>query len=375
MVLFSQQVRLLDDESIDAHITSDSTQATNVDWTTKGSRGLVLAKEQFVYLKGVFIAASAAYGAGRIRIDGVPIVTTGGFTNASKTIHAVVRLPAGSYTITWQVAMWAFISGGMTLDALKIGLFNFVDNAFHNYDGSLSIADTETGTVVDQTVTLPSERQLPFGVTKECAVIISVFGVVDVPTGQRANDLQNNEVNPASGRSGWRVYVDDVQQDWSEVAEDFADGDTSNPTYGEGSFGRLAIVKDVGTTFNLKVKAMNNRGSTLTHKAYVRAVMCVWFLQPDMEPVTINNLPLQSTLYLSMEPVWANPNKTLALGKTRIEDFGVDNYSTDSGAGIVDWNYTFELVDPFGCQLFVGVAAVTDWGACVSMWGADIREG
>lgn len=373
MTLFSEQVRKLEDESIHSLITTDYTQTVNADWTTKATRSLVLTKTQFVYLKGVFIAGGGAYGAGRIKIDGITIVVTGGFTNSTKTIHAVVRLAAGTYSVTWDLAMWAFVSAGMTLDELKIGLFNFSDAAYLNNDSSLSIPDVTTSTVTDQTVTMPSVRNLPFGKTKKCTVIINAHCTVDVAGGQRANDLQNNEVAPAVGRSGWRIYVDDVQQTWSEVAEDFADGDTNNPTYGEGSFGRLAVIQDCGDTFNLKIKAMNNRGSTYIHKANVRVVMCVWWIQPGSEPFTLEESMLQSTLYVTMEPVWANPTKTLNLGKTRIEDYSANYYSTASGTGVLAWSYTFELVDPGGCQLFVSVSAVTDWGACISMWGVDIR--
>jgi hypothetical protein len=190
---------------------------------------------------------------------------------------------------------------------------------------------------------------------------------------ERIAQLQDNQTTPALNKAGVRIYIDDVQQAWTEKANAYGSC-SQNMEYGNGGHGLLVYEGAAGDTINVKLKVYNNTGGLLSFAGRMKAAACVWWLTPNAEPVTLTRLPFLSTLYVTMEPLWANPTKTLNLGKGRIGAFsGCDYYANTSGVDIVDWNYTFETVGPEGLQLFTTVAASTNHGACVGMIGADIR--
>jgi hypothetical protein len=373
-MLYGEQVRLLQDEEVLLNDPTTYSESTPVNWTAERTYGLVLSKTQFVLLEATVQIGSLAYGAARIEIDNVTAVSSGELNDETKTIRAVVYLTAGSYSIDFDLSLFE-TAGGHTISftLCKVAKFNFPDKTGLNVTDSLEIADDATGTIIDQDITLPALRKLPFGDTKSCALIITAccFGLGGLT--ERIAQMQDGMAKPTLGKSGFRIYIDDVQQAWTERNNDYGTS-TANMEYGKGGYGLLIHEGEVGDTVNIKVKCENNTGGTLTHAVRLKVAACVWWLTPNCEPVSLTRLPFQSTLYLTMEPLWANPTKTLQVGKARIGGFsGCDYYSTTSGADIVNWNYTFETVDPEGIQIFATVAALTNHGACISMVGADIR--
>jgi hypothetical protein len=373
-VLYAEQLRLLEDEEILLKDTTTRSESSPTDWTLKRTYNLSLSKAQFVLLEATVQIGSLAYGAGQITIDNITAVSSGELNNETQTIRAVAYLAAGSYTIDFDLSLFE-TSGGHTISftMCKVARFNFPDKTGANYTGSDTVNDDAVGTLINQDFTLPAVRKLPFGDTKGCLVVMTAccFGLGGLT--ERIAQMQDDGSTPTLNKAGFRIYVDDSQQAWTEKNNDYGTN-TSNMEYGKGGFGRLVHEAEAGDTINIKVKVYNNTGGSLTLACRLKVAACVWWLSPTCEPVTMTRLPFQSTLYVTMEPLWANPTKTLNVGKARIGEFsGCDYYSNTSGADIVDWNYTFETVDPEGVQIFTTVAALANHGACIGMIGADIR--
>ena len=102
---------------------------------------------------------------------------------------------------------------------------------------------------------------------------------------------------------------------------------------------------------------------------YMTAAMSPWLLGDGHQPLTLD-FPQGSTLYLTLEPLFLDPAKALKIGKKRAVSFGdsTDYYYTASGTGILQANYTFEMVEVEGCIL-----QVSGLGACISIIGVDVR--
>jgi hypothetical protein len=372
-MLYGEQVRLLQDEEILLNDTATYSVSSPTQWSTQRTYDIVLTKAQFVLLEADVAIGSLAWGAARIVLDGSEAVASGELGNETRTIRVIIYLAAGNYRADFDLSLFETSGNSISFTQCKVGRFNFPDKAGASPVGTLELADNDEGTVMNQNISLPALRKLPFGDTKGVTLIITAHCRGLGTMTPRIAQLQDTEAFPTAGKSGFRIYVDDVQQPWTERHNDYGTS-TANMDYGKGGYGLLVHTGEVGDTVNVKVKVYNNTGGTMDHAVKLRVVACVWWLAPASEPVTLSRLPFQSTLYLTLEPLWANPTKTLQVGKTRIGEFlDCDYYSSTSGADIVDWNYTFETVDPEGVQIFTTVAALTHHGACISMIGADMR--
>jgi hypothetical protein len=199
------------------------------------------------------------------------------------------------------------------------------------------------------------------------AIHITAYCYVD--GNRESNMLDVGDATPA-GESGWKIEIDGVQQDWNDKRDDNQDGSAANLGFGEGSYGRISYVAPVGSTVNIVVNAENKTGGAKDHYVRLSVVMCPWIIPDDeYDPLTLD-FSQGSTFYMLTEPLHANPTKTVKIGKERFVSFGdaTDYYDTDSGAGILETNYTFEIVDVTKIYLMV-----SGFGGCVSTLGVDIR--
>lgn len=372
-MLYSEQLRLLEDESTPVTNTGDYSVTTLQDWVVARQETVNLTKEQFIYFYVKAVAETGSRGAVRIKQNaGYPIVTTGEVHAETVEREAVILKSASSYTFDFEISLFEKTTGGIKIDEIRIGLFRFSDVAGSSNLGTESVTDGTEETVIDKTFPLPAKRKLPFGYTNECNVLIHAVCSV---ASSRANQMQDSAATPTAGRSGWRIYIDDAIKPWA-VREDDRQLSADELNYGEGSYGIYNHTDTVGTTVNVKIKAYNNQGSDKTHSVYLWIAACVWWLGSSYcEPITLETLPFQSTLYLVLEPLWADNTKYLYLGKLRFKSFGAgtDYYSTASGTGIVTWNYTFETCDPAGVQLLTFTTSVTQFGTAITHIAADMR--
>lgn len=373
-MLFTEQVRTLADEEELVNDTSNHDSPTNTlhDWTTRETKNITLATAAIVYVKWTTSntpSGASQAGASRVLLDGVPICSTGGIPAPdSVTREIYLILAAGSYALAFQSAAWDVSAGHyVRITNIIIGTLNFSDRntSYLYYAGNALIEDDANSDLIDEDIVVPS-RTLAIGAINKVTVYITA---ICYAAGNRENEMLNDGDSTTAGKSGFKIEVDSVQKDWHTRKNDDADGSAAELTFGEGSYGRLVYVADAGATINIKINAENKTGSTKTHYAYIRIVMCPWIIPDETyEPVTLDISP-GSTIYFMLEPLDANPTKTVKLGRKRFVSFGeaTDYYNTDSGTGLLDYNYTFENVRAAGVQvLFSG------FGGCISHVGVDL---
>jgi hypothetical protein len=185
----------------------------------------------------------------------------------------------------------------------------------------------------------------------------------------RESIILNSGEAVVAGRLNFRVYIDNVQQTMDAEVEDY-NAVAANASFGEGCYGMLAVPVTAASTIALKLTLEDEVGTGGYSYYYVRYILCPWIIPNESyEPVSLN-FPVGSTLYLSTEPLDANPTKTHKIGKARIVSFGdtTDYYDTDSGVGILPLSYTFETIEPTSIQLFIA-----GFGGCISLVGVDLR--
>ena len=370
MPFLPETVRLIEkeEELVNDTSTYNSPAEVDHDWTTRATKNIVLVTASIVYIKWVMDPCSA-HGASRVLANGVPVVSTGAYGDGGTLRKIYLILAAGNYSIEFQTAMWWHAgSGHMSIYDIFIATLDFSDRNtdYTNISGSASIADGANADIINQNITVPLARKLAVGAIKKVTVIITAICYAD---DNRENEMLNVGESTTAGRSGFKISVDDAQENWDDKRVDF-DAETGYPTYGEGSFGRLIYVADAGDTINVKVNAENLPGGALIHRAYLQVVMCPWIIpNEEYEPLALD-FAQGSTLYLKTEPLESNPTKSVKIGKKRFVSFGdsTDYYYLHSGVDILESSYTFESVAVSKVLLFV-----SGYGGCISFIGVDIR--
>mgnify|MGYP000450986501 CR=1 FL=1 len=183
------------------------------------------------------------------------------------------------------------------------------------------------------------------------------------------NYAKNKLKNPGEADEAclnWKIYVDDVQQNWSSRVNDL----NSTTAYCEGAYGRLSFQADCGATKTIRIDVYNNSGATRTVKLYMIILYSPWILDDESDFPVALDFPQGSTLYVTLEPLGIEQTKAVKIGKKRAASFGdsTDYYYIASGTGIINANYTFETVEVGSCVLVAG-----GYGACVSIIGVDVR--
>ncbi|MCP8308674.1 MAG: hypothetical protein H3Z54_08280 [archaeon] len=290
-------------------------------------------------------------------------------TEVIKTAEEFLILPAGSYTFDFQLSVVQIGNGTgpyMRLTNILICVLNFSDKMALSYDsGWVSCPATTLTTLINQNFT-PVARKLAVGTVKKYTLFLVIYCT---RLDQRVNKVKNPGESNDSNFFNWRIFLDDVEKGWIDRNDDCG-AVTVNPTYAEGAYGSFRAVLDAGSSINLKIKCYNGFGAAYDGIALVKAILCPWIIPSiEYEPLTLD-FPQGSTFYITTEPLKADPTKNVKIGKKRFMSFGdsTDYYSTASGTGILNHNYTFEIV-----EVANSVLLVSGYGGCISIIGCDIR--
>jgi hypothetical protein len=370
-MLLVDHVRKIAKEEVLYQDDTDYGTMSLMDWTTVVTKNITLSEERIVYIYGLLVVSDAK-GAGRILVDGNPVISTGGKSASSTPVQqpreCFIVLAAGSHIISYQVAMWykGTTAPVVKFDYIYAATFDFADRYYYKKYTTVSVANGSNTTIINNETlanSLPA-RRTPAGKIKKYTVMI--FGYYST-SGLRLNAVLNSGESAGSGYMNWRLYVNGVQQSFYDRLVDFADGDASNLNYGAGSYGLCVVVVDAETLPTISVTVYNYKtGATRTAVLHISAILCPWTIPTsEYEPITLD-FPQGSTLYVLLEPFLTNPTKTLKIGK-RVMGSSEPYYSA-SGTGIVTASYTFEIVGVNGC-----VMTVSGYGGCIAAIGVDIR--
>jgi len=158
--------------------------------------------------------------------------------------------------------------------------------------------------------------------------------------------------------NGVSLSIEGSQVDWTTRLQDTESDENAWAEY----YGVCNLDEDIS------VAITKDNGSTVVH---ILVIVCPWILndETDFEPVALE-FPQGSTLYIMTEPLLTNPTVNIKIGKERAVSFGdaADYYSTASGTGILQHDYTFNEVK-IGKVLLL----VYGKGAGISSLGVDIR--
>ncbi|MEM2568171.1 MAG: hypothetical protein QXH20_06870 [Candidatus Bathyarchaeia archaeon] len=374
-MLLSEMVRHIKREKIHLASTSYYSQTTVTDWVTKLSKTINLDAPSIIHVQFSLLLYSPATGSytrgnGRVLINGVPVLATGeksktGAGSVEFPVSAFVFLPGGSYTFDFQIAVHRLDTDCYArLLNFYIRQLEFADVISLNQNSGDVNVPVGTSTVLDFNINFPA-RKLAVGKIKQAPLRLVVY-VQDSAT--RLCVFKNPGETDAAGMLNWKLLLDNTQVSWTARAGDNDSGETANPTYSRGGCGYFEIILTAGTTYNIKLNVTNTTGASKTVNAILTILICPWiFGSSEFEPFNLQ-FPQGSTLYLTLEPLSSDPTKTIKLGYVRAWDLGYNYYSTASGTGILNWNYTFETVEVAHCVL-----TVSGNGGCISIIGVDVR--
>jgi len=359
-MLLSEQVRMARDEEV---LDSGATDwFTNGGWTTKKTVNFTLDDTKIVYV-WMKTEVSGGWGNARALLNDVPLVSVGYFESSGVEREVFLVLPAGSYTVKYQLGGNAG-SGYIRLGDTKIATLNFPDKQRNSWATNPVSIPTETeSTILDEDFTAPATRRLAVGTIKKYVAIITVVASC---SGYAIDRMANIGETVYTQWINWRLYFDDAQVNWTERNNDKLDNDHS----AYGAYGRYIVPVDPDSQHNIKLKAYHASGSNKTVFVNVGVMLCPWFLAANYyEPVSLD-FPQGSTLYVTLEPLGQNPTKYAGVGKVRFRSFGeaTDYYKTVSGTGILNLDYTFETV-----EVVNSILHVKGFGGCISAIGVDIR--
>jgi len=316
-------------------------------------------------------------GNGRLLVDDVPIISSGDFESGTSTTtitrSGYLFLQAGTHTFRFQVSAY-YLNGtyaSVGIDNINVKAFLFPDVKFDIVQsGTVNVGINATATVLTGTIQIP-KRKVCIGELKQMVLLI-VFHLYS-PDG-RYGVLKNPNEGNTSGKLNWRLLINGVGGYWSDRRGDYETTDTSNQTYAIGAYGFYRKLVNAGDTLTFEVRVTNSTTTPKNCRANVSFFACPWFLPEESglgiseyEPVSLN-FPVGSTLYVVLEPLSIDVNKSIKLGHPRAWSLGYDYYSTASGYGILTWNYTFENIPPTECLLKIGGR-----GGCISIIAVDVR--
>jgi len=329
-MVYTEQVRQLTSEE---NLINDSTEYTrnNAAWGTLHSYGNITLSEASLILFKFWVKTTSAY---RLKIGSNYV--WGGYSTG--VITGIAYLSAGTYTVLMEQRN---AGGSGDLQDFQLGKLKFSDQA-----GSGLAAYSAQ---IDLTV---AQRSPPsfFGTLKNAVFAVMVWA--------KTTGAQTNFENPGDSlTNGVSLAVDGSQITWTSRVQD--------TTPYENAFAYYYCSLSVGSSHSFVISKDN--AATVVD---ISIVGCPWLLaNVDNEPMTLD-FAQGSTLYLTLEPLNADPTKNSKIGKVRAVSYGdsTDFYSTASGTGILSHTYTFETVSVADVTL-----VVKGLGGCISMVGLDER--
>lgn len=368
MSLLTEQVRDASEEDI---ILNDSTGydvAVVGDWATVKSQSFFLNKKKGIYVKITVLAEAGVHGAGRVLLDGDPILSTGGMEpTETESRDVFLVLDSGSYTIAFQSAIWLTGGNDFSVDLCYIGAFMLSDVETLSEDsGSVQIQPSDSEELVEQTLVLPAPRKVPGGVVAEHTCFVVVYAQqIDL----RYSSMKNiGEANTADYLN-FRLYKNAVQVDWLVRDNDYTSS-FANDTFGTGSVGLYKVQLQPGSTTIFRVDGYNGWPGVKNARVVIKVFACPWIIPSAVyTPIEFEEFSEGSTLYLVLEPFNDNPTKTVKIGKERFVSFGdaTDYYQTSSGQNILSVSYKFELVKNMKVDVEIGGE-----NGCISIIGVDL---
>lgn len=274
----------------------------------------------------------------RAEFGGVPI--TGlmfSDQGVDHTVCGVVWLAAGTYNFKIKGCNVAG-TGAIYCKLVQVGfvkLSDAVGSAVAAYSGAIDL------TVASRKTPAGDLKQATFAIQVEAYTVAGVTNIEDA-----AETLTN----------GVGVSVDAVRANWTVKQQD--------PDSKQAAHGELFVSLTVGASHAITI-TKENAATTVN----ISVSACPWLLGPSLlEPVTLD-ISQGSTLYLTEEPLFADPTKFIGVGKVRGVTFGSadDYYSTASATGISSFTYTFDSIDQAAGFVCSGL------GGCISVVGVDLR--
>jgi hypothetical protein len=335
-MFLSEMVREVDSETLDIEeATEYSRKATS--WGTLHSYGAINPGTAGVY--AVQFEARHSYGGDiRLRIGSYYVYGIEPGANYS-TYQVLVYLSTGSQTVLVQ-------NRAETSDGT-----GYIKN-FRMGRVELSDVDGEEPQAYSSELTMHlASRTIPAGTTQKATIIVNCFAYT--------SGAQTNFENVSDSlTNGVSLSIEGSQVDWTTRLQD-TEGD-------ENAWAEYYSACNLDA--DISVAITKDNGSTVVH---ILVMVCPWILnsETDFAPVTLD-FPQGSTLYVMTEPLISNPTVNIKIGKERAVSFGdsTDYYSTASGTGVLQHNYTFNEVK-IGKVLLL----VNGKGACISSLGVDIR--
>jgi hypothetical protein len=344
MVLLAEMVRDLSKELVLLNVATVYTRNTN-SWGTVHDYGNVTLTEDSVLILS-YLATHGRYG-------------VGGTTCAHKVkigSQYVAGFQFASYPENITNTVVFFLAAG-TYDVLVEGAGDYLNVNSYEY---IQISDFKLGIVKFSDTdgdTCSSLVAYAGAINKTLAIRTTPIG----PLAKGTMHIQVMSENGASVAALPTVSVDAVAQSWAWSKVNQSAGTYFN-SYG-GVSGRIDIPLSAGVSHSVTIA-----GGTGTH--YISIVFSPWILPTLASKVVSLSFPDGSTLYVTSEPLMANPTKNLKIGEGRGISFGdaTDYYYTSSGIGILASTYTFEIVSLDGC-----IMVVYGYGGCVSSIAVDVR--
>jgi len=335
-MLLVEQVRQVSDEQ---SLIDDSTEYTgsSTSWATLHDYGnITLDEDTFIIFNFEFDNNLDYDSYGRLKIGDYYVwgIHQDGQSSTKRT--GLVWLPSGTYNVKVE----AQSDGGLSrVRNFKLGKVKFSDAVGEELT-------TYSGQISKQV----SSRTTPIGDLNEAVFVVNAFAYT--------SGAQTNFENVGDSlTNGVSLKVDGSQVNWTERYQDSDGKENAHAVY----YGVLSV----GSSHTFEI--VKDNADTVVH---ISIVACPWILcGDDFEPVSLD-FPQGSTLYVTFEPLDEDPTKTVKLGKKRAVSFGdsTDYYSTSSGTGILNYNYTFETVQVGEVGLYV-----SGKGGCISILGVDVR--
>jgi hypothetical protein len=278
----------------------------------------------------------------RLKIGGVYVDarpwSVPGYTSVTeyRTLYAWVG--AGTKSV---VAESINLVGNVSISEFQLGACPFADTTYRELAG------------------YSSQFTLNLAARRTCLGTVKA-GVLHLQAYASTSGQATNFENPGESlMNGVSVYVDGVQRSWSERWQDAYSG-----TYG-GAAAKLRMELAAGQSHTVSF-SKRNAGTAVS----CTAILCPWLPYETMLQPLEPGYPQGSTVYVTLEPLTADPEKSVYAGKPRAVSLGeaTDYYSKASGTGVLAFYYTLESVDASSCPVYV-----SGNGACVSVIGVDVR--
>ncbi len=306
-------------------------------WTLLRDYGsITLSDPALVIVKFSAYANAGTNGKLRIKLAGTPIYRIVA-ASVSAVYGFIVYLAAGTYGITAEGISTA--GGGLMvyISDVQIGTTDFYDLQAL---GWATYAQTVPVTVAARTTDVGAIKNAVFYI--HC-------------TAATASANTNFENVGESLTNGVSVTVDGAQLSWDERIQDTTNGV-------DYACARLAQPFTTGTAHTV---AVSKRYANTT--VYITIVACPWILPTANAELFDNDFSGNSTITITLNPLFADPTKYAFVGTRRGVSFGdaTDFYMSASGTGLLIFSVTYT---GFNEKLPIFIRGL---GGCIEAVGID----